>query len=147
MTINETIIKDLEHKYRKLLPDELKKYLLVQYAEEPFPDEYTEQDLFSNIERDLHAYEAGELDITLKSTSQRWQQEREYLQSLYLEMCYEARELADYVAALEQIIAQYGLESPKMAKRWLELSSSKAFSKLPWLGAGCCGRQPLPRLW
>jgi len=127
MTINETIIKDLEHKYRMLLPDELKKYLLVQYAEEPFPEEYTEQDIFANIERDIRAYEAGELDITLKSLSERWQDEREHLQSLYLEMCYEARELADYVAELEQMLAQNGLESPKMAKRRLELSNSTAF--------------------
>ncbi len=127
MTINETIIKELEHKCRKLLPYELKKYLLVQYAEEPFPEEYTEQDLYANIERDIRAYEAGKLDITLKSPSERWQEEREFLQSLYLEMCYEARELEDYVAELEQMLAQNGLESPKMAKRRLELSDSTAF--------------------
>ncbi len=127
MTINETIIKELEHKYRRFLPDELKKYLLVQYAEEPFPEEYTKQDLFANIWRDIRAYEAGKLDITLKSPSERWQEEREYLQSLYLEMCYEARELADYVAELEQMLAQNGLESPKMAKRRLESSNSMAF--------------------
>ncbi len=127
MTINETIIKELEHKYRKLLPHELKKYLLIQYAEEPFPEEYTEQDLYANIERDIRAYEAGKLDITLKSPSERWQEEREYLQSLYLEMCYEARELEDYVTELEQMLAQNGLESPKMAKRRLELSDSTAF--------------------
>ncbi len=72
MTINETIIKDLGYKYKMLLPDELKKYLLVQYAEEPFPEEYTEQDLFANIERDIRAYEAGKLDITMKSPSERW---------------------------------------------------------------------------
>ncbi len=127
MTINETIIKELEHKCRKLLPYELKKYLLVQYAEEPFPEEYTEQNLYANIERDIRAYEAGELNITLQSPSERWQEEREYLQSLYLEMCYEARELADYVAELEQMLAQNDLESPKMAKRRLELSDSTAF--------------------
>ncbi len=113
MTINETIVKDLEHKCRMLLPDELKKYLLIQYAEEPFPYEYTEQDLFANIERDLRAYEAGELDITLKSQSERWQDEREYLQSLYIEKCREARELTDYVAELEQLLAKNGLEAPQ----------------------------------
>lgn len=127
MIINETIVKELEHIRRKPLPDELKDYLLVQYAQEPFPYEFTEQDLFANIERDIRAYEAGELDITFKSQSDRWQDEREYLQNLYIEKCCEARGLTDYVAELEQLLAQNGLETPQMAQKRLELSRSMAF--------------------
>jgi hypothetical protein len=123
MTINETIVKELEHTWRKPFPDELKKYLLSQYAQEPFPHEFSEQDLYANIERDIRVYEAGKLDVTLKSQSERWQDEREYLQNLYIEKCREARELVDYVAELEQMLAQNSLESPKMAKRRLEFNS------------------------
>ncbi len=122
MTINETIVKELEHTRRKPFADELKKYLLVQYGQEPFPYEFSEQDLYANIERDIRAYEAGELNITLQSPSELWQKEREYLQNLYIEKCHEARELADYVAELEWMLAQNGLESPKMAKRRLEFN-------------------------
>jgi len=45
MTINKTIIRELETIYKKSIPDDLKKYLLVKYEQEPFPYEFSEQDL------------------------------------------------------------------------------------------------------
>lgn len=81
MTINNTIISELEHTYRKSFPDDLKRYLLVEYGAEPFPYEFSEQDLYTNIQRDICDYEAGKLDISVKSASERWQEEREYLQT------------------------------------------------------------------
>ena len=127
MIINEKIVKELENTYGKLFADELKQYLLVQYGQEPFPYVFSEQDLYANIERDIRDYEAGKLDITLKSQSERWQEESEYLQSLYTEKCREVRELVDYVAGLEQMLAQIGLESPEMTRRRLEFSKRIAF--------------------
>lgn len=127
MTINKEFIKELEDTYRKLLPDELKQYLLVQYSEEPFPYEYSEQDLCMNIERDIQAYEAGKLDVAVKSLFERWQEEREYLQSLYIEKACEARELADYVLELERMLSEHCLESSKMAERRIESSNPAAF--------------------
>ncbi|OPL10245.1 MAG: hypothetical protein AVO34_11610 [Firmicutes bacterium ML8_F2] len=127
MTINETIVKELEHTYRKHLPNDLKQYLLVKYAEEPFPYELSAQDFYMNIERDIQAYETGELDIPLKSRSESWQEEREYLRNLYIEKCCEARELSDYVAELEHMLSENCLESPKMAKRRIDLSRTTAF--------------------
>ena len=78
MTINKTIIKELEQTQRSFSSD-LKQYLLEKYAEEPFPYELTEQDLYANIRQDIRDYEAGELDVTVKSPSERWQEAREYL--------------------------------------------------------------------
>lgn len=127
MTINETIVKELENKWGRLFPDELKRYLLVKYAEEPFPYEFSQQDLYANIKRDINAYDAGKLDVTLKSQLQRLQKEREYLQNLYAEKCYELRELSDYVTELEQILTENGLESSKMRERRLELLKDSAF--------------------
>ncbi len=109
MIINKKIIKKLETTYRKHFPDEFKLYLLVQYGQEPFPYEYTEQDLYINIERDFHAYEAGLLDVTVKSPAERWQEEHEYLQNIYIEKFCEARDLTKYVAELERILSEHGL--------------------------------------
>ena len=129
MIINETIIKELDNTWRKAFPDGLKQYLLAKYAQEPFPHEFCEQDLYANIKRDIRDFEAGKLDITLKSQSERWQEESEYLQSLYTEKCREVRELVDYVAELEQMLAQNGLEPPEMTRRRLELSKTMALEK------------------
>ena len=113
MTINETIIKEFEDTYRKHLPDDLKQYLLAKYSEEPFPYEFSEQDLYTNIQRDICAYESGKLDVTVKSPSERWQEEREYLQNLYIEKTCEVRELSEYVTQLERILSEHGLETPR----------------------------------
>lgn len=117
MIINKKIIGELEAAYRKRFPDELRRYLLAQYAEEPFPYEFTDQDLYTHIRNDISAYEAGELDVTVKSPSELWQEEREYLQELFIAKAVEARELADYVVELEHMLQKHGLETPKMAAR------------------------------
>ena len=127
MIINKKIIKELEATYREHFSDEFKQYLLVQYGQEPFLYEYTEQDLYTNIERDIRVYEAGELDVTVKSPAERWQEEREYLQNLCIEKFCEVRELTEYVAELERILSEHGLESPRMAERRIELLKNTAF--------------------
>ncbi|MBE3036970.1 MAG: hypothetical protein IMZ70_07830, partial [Candidatus Atribacteria bacterium] len=79
MTIDKTIILELERTYRMYFPNDLKRYLLLKYAAEPFPHEYSEQDLYTNIQIDIRDYEEGNLDVTIKSPSERWQEEQEYL--------------------------------------------------------------------
>lgn len=125
--INKKMLKELEPRYRNHFPDELKQYLLVQYGQEPFPYEFSEQDLYTNINHDIRAYEAGALDVTVKSPAQRWQEEREYLQNLYVEKALEVRELSDYVTDLENMLSEHGLESPRMTERRIELSKITAF--------------------
>ncbi len=115
MTINNRIITELEHTHREFFPDDLKRYLLVKYAQEPFPYEFSEQDLYTNIENDIRAYGAGELDVSMKSPSEYWQEARNYLQSLYVEKCQETRELEEYIAKLERILNENNLKSPMMA--------------------------------
>ena len=116
MTINETMIRELENIYKKSIPDDLKKYLLVKYEQEPFPYEFSEQDLYTNIERDIRDYEANELDVTVKSPSERWPEEREYLQNLYIEKSRVAHDLEAYVAELEHILSAHSLESSRMSE-------------------------------
>jgi hypothetical protein len=94
-----------------------KRYLLVKYAEAPFPSEFSEQDLYAKIQNDIRNYEAGKLDITIKSPSERWLEEREYLQNLYIENSREVRDLKDYIVELEHTLSEHGLESPRMSER------------------------------
>lgn len=117
MVITPKMIEELEHTNRKVFPKELKRHLLVKYAEAPFPSEFSEQDLYAKIQNDIRNYEAGKLDITIKSPSERWLEEREYLQNLYIEKSREVRDLKDYVAELEHILSEHGLESSRMSER------------------------------
>lgn len=116
MIINKTVLRDLEHKFRRSFPADLKKYLLVNYATEPFPYEFTEQDLYANIQKDIRDYEAGTLDVTVKSPSERWNEEREYLQNLCIEKFREVSLLKEYVSELEQKLLEHGLEHSQIVK-------------------------------
>lgn len=59
MVINKKMIRNFETARRELLPPDLRDYLLTRYAEEPFPHEYSEQDLYENIRKDIQRYESG----------------------------------------------------------------------------------------
>ena len=123
MVIDKTIIRNLENRHKNPIPEECKQYLIVNYAQEPFPYEYSEQDLYANIERDMGAFESGCLDVTMKTPSERWQEERKNLQELYFEKSCEIHEFLEYVAELEHILLEHGLESTKMAKKRIALSN------------------------
>ncbi|WHH57738.1 hypothetical protein [Petroclostridium sp. X23] len=120
MTIDKMFIMELEHTYRKSFPEELRQYLLMKYEEEAFPYEFTEQDLYANIKQDISEYEIGKLDVTIKSPSERWQDEREYLRKLYIDKYFETRELEDYIAELEHMLSEHGLKSSGMTKQRIE---------------------------
>ena len=123
MLIDKTIIRDLENRYKKSISEEFKQYLLVNYAQEPFPYEYSEQDLYANIERDMYAFESGCLDVTIKAPSEQWQEERENLKELYFDKCFEIHELLEYVAELEHMLSEHGLASTKMVEKRIALSN------------------------
>jgi hypothetical protein len=127
MVLTPKLIEELEYTNRKSFPEEFKRYLLVKYAEEPFPNEFSEQDLFTNIRNDIHNYEAGKLDITAKSPSERWQEDREYLQNLCIEKFIKIRELEDYILELEHILSENNLESSRMAKQRIETETGTAY--------------------
>jgi len=129
MTINKSIIEELEHIHRKPLPSDLKRYLLLKYEAEPFPHEFSEQDLYTNIRQDICNYEAGELAVTVKSLYECWQQERDQLQDLYIEKCSELSNLERYIAELEEIISEHGIKSSRMAEQKFE---SKKMDLIPF---------------
>lgn len=57
MIITPINIEKLEHTYRMYFSKGFKRYLLAKYGEEPFPYEFSEQDLYENIRHDIHDYE------------------------------------------------------------------------------------------
>lgn len=117
MTLNKQMLRTLRQQHRKVIPKELEDYLLVHYGDEPFPHTYDENGLYKLVFKSIEAYEAGTLDVLLKSPEERWQDEKEYLQDLYIEKLNELRNLEDYVIELERIIFDRGLETQEMIER------------------------------
>ncbi|WP_050754208.1 hypothetical protein [Desulfitobacterium hafniense] len=65
MILTKNVLEGLQKAYRKDLTRELIDYLKITYGEEPFPYEYSEQDLYTQIQRDIDYYYAGKLVITI----------------------------------------------------------------------------------
>ena len=86
-------------------------------AKNPFPHTYDEIGLYKCIFRAIEAYEAGTLDVKLRSPEERWKDEKEYLQDLYIEKLNEVRDLEDYIIELEKIIFNHGLETQEMIEK------------------------------
>lgn len=114
MTINNEVIRWAEIRYEIKMPDDLRKYLEVKYAEEPWPYEYSEQDLQENIRKDIRAYQKGQLDVAIPSVEERLHAEIEWLKELYIKSLSEANEKDDYIAKLEEILRRNRLASSRM---------------------------------
>ena len=119
MIMSKKLLKNLEEMHRCAFPRELKRYLLVKYSEEPFPYEYSEQDLYANLKNDIRDYGAGILDTTIKSLSERQREKIEYLKSLCVEKLCEINDLEVYVFELESILYKHDLQSSRMMERRL----------------------------
>lgn len=70
MGINDSkirrIIREQEaYVYRQKFPWELKAYLYDTYGDNPWPYEFSKEDIYSGIKADTRAYFMGKLDVTL----------------------------------------------------------------------------------
>jgi len=50
--------------FLRTLPRSPTGYLLAKYREEPFPYQFTEEDLYEHIRQDIQDYKAGRQDVT-----------------------------------------------------------------------------------
>ena len=67
----------------------LEEYLLATYEEEPFPYEWSEQDLYEQIRKLILQYEQGELDITVPYVEERQKIRYESLKDSYIQLLHE----------------------------------------------------------
>ncbi len=115
MTINNKMIKVLEtYTFNRPFPTELKRFLKDRYSEEPWPYEYSEQDLYANIKEDAYAYFAGNLDVAIKTPLDKKELEIEYLRDLYGDAMCEINDLQKYIEELHELLWAHGLESSRM---------------------------------
>lgn len=111
MTINHKVIQTLEtYTFKSPFPIELKRFLKDKYSEEPWPYEYSEQDLYSNIKDDVAAYFAGNIDITIKTPLEKKDLEIEYLRGLYGDAMCEISDLQKDIEDLHELLWAHGLQ-------------------------------------
>ena len=82
----------------------LEGYLLATYEEEPFPYEWSEQDLYEQIRKLILQYNQGKLDITIPSAEQRQRVRYEALKDSYLELLSETNRLKGIIKNTRRLL-------------------------------------------
>lgn len=80
----------------------LEEYLLAIYGEDPFPHEWSEQDLYEQIRKLIIQYSKGELDITIPSAEERQRARYETLKASYLELLSERNRLKEIIESIRK---------------------------------------------
>ncbi len=84
MIVTKVYLKKLQQRYQFEIDAPLTRYLLAEYEVEPFPNEYSEQDLHEQIRKLVDQYQQGALNVQLKSPKQRLQERYKTLQECHL---------------------------------------------------------------
>lgn len=82
----------------------LEEYLLATYNEEPFPYEWSEQDLYEQIRKLIFQYNQGKLDITVPSVEEKQRIRYETLKARYLELLSETNQLKEIINNIRDVL-------------------------------------------
>lgn len=84
----------------------LEAYLMATYEEEPFPYEWSEQDLYEQIRKLIFLYKDGMLDISVPSLQERQRMRYDALKESYLELWGKVTELQDSISDAVKLLAK-----------------------------------------
>jgi hypothetical protein len=71
MTLTIRFLNEMFRLWGVCIDKQLEEYLLATYEAEPFPYEWTKQDLYKEIHRLILQYNQGKLDITITAAKER----------------------------------------------------------------------------
>jgi hypothetical protein len=109
MTVDIAFIEHLRKRYGMNIPENLEAFLLEEYDEEPFPYEYSDQDLYEQIRKLVMNYHKGLVDVTLKGSELRLKQRFQSLKDEYIAAMYKIRTLEDEVKELKDMLLEHGV--------------------------------------
>jgi len=105
MIADKNFVGILRNKYHLEIDERFEAYILAEYEEEPFPNEWSEQDLYEQIRKLAMTHKKGKLDTTVKPPIQRLRERYEELQGEYMDLAFD-------VQALLHILEENGIDSP-----------------------------------
>lgn len=71
MTLTIRLLNEMFRMWGDHIDKPLEQYLLAMYEEEPFPYEWSEQDLYEQIRKLILQYNQGKLNIFIPSSEER----------------------------------------------------------------------------
>lgn len=104
MTLTITFLNEMFRIWGDHVDKPLEQYLLAMYEEEPFPYEWSEQDLYEQIRKLILQYNQGKLDIIIPSADERKKVRYEALKDSYLELLRETNRLRSIIENARAIL-------------------------------------------
>lgn len=104
MTLTIKFLNEMFRQWGDRIDKPLETYLLATYEEEPFPNEWSEQDLYEQIRKLIFQYEQGKLDIAIPSTEERQKIRYESLKDSYLELLSETIHLREIIQNIRSVV-------------------------------------------
>ena len=118
MVVDITFIEHLRKTCQMSIPKDLEAFLLEEYCEEPFPNEYTEQDLYEQIRKLEMKYHNGLLDVRLKGSEQRLKEQYETLKEEYVTAMYKMNDLEAEVTKLKGMLFGQGINLARTEEKY-----------------------------
>ena len=84
----------------------LENYLMATYEEDPFPYEWSEQDLYEQVRKLIFQYKDGMLDISVAEPQERLRMRYYDMKESYLELLGEVTELRDTIGAATKLLGE-----------------------------------------
>ena len=106
MTLTIKFLNEMFRIWGDKIDQPLEEYLLAIYEEEPFPEEWSEQDLYEQIRKLVLQYEQGKLDITVPSVEERWKSRYESLKDCYIQLWHETHDLKDVIEKAKKMLGK-----------------------------------------
>lgn len=104
MTMTIKLLNEMFRIWGDCIDKPLQTYLLATYEEDPFPNEWSEQDLYEQTRKLIFQYEKGELDITIPSRQERDKLRYESLKDNYLELSSETIHLREKILYIRSVV-------------------------------------------
>jgi hypothetical protein len=104
MTLTVKFLNEMFRQWGDRIDKPLETYLLATYEEEPFPYEWTEQDLYEQIRKIIYQYEQGILDVNIPSTEERHRIRYESLKESYLKLLHENIRLQELISNAKSLL-------------------------------------------
>ncbi len=104
MTLTTRFLNEMFRIWGDRIDKPLEQYLLATYEEEPFPYEWSEQDLYEQIRKLVIQYNQGKLDITIPSAEERFRIRYESLKDSYLDLLEETNRLNNLIKNTRRLL-------------------------------------------
>ncbi len=104
MTLTIKFLNEMFRIWGDNIDKPFEEYLLATYEEEPFPYEWSEQDLYEQIRKLILQYNQGKLDVTIPSLEERQRIRYEALKDSYMELLSEMNGLKEIIKSDQRIL-------------------------------------------